>query len=79
MMPRIYLLEHHRIPHLQFKKKEYSFLHKYLFLYESIYAMAIDKFLYLFKILAWGEITISPRVTSAHDDFTEKKTDFAHI
>ena len=24
------------------------------------------------KILAWGEITISPRVTSAHDDFTEK-------
>ena len=25
------------------------------------------------KILAWGEITISPRVTSAHDDFTEKK------
>ena len=25
------------------------------------------------NILARGEITISPRVTSAHDDFTEKK------
>ena len=68
---------------------------KWLFLYESIYGMAIDKFLYLFiffreivmrtrhpggngnfspgKNLARGEITISPRVTSAHDDFTEKK------
>ena len=23
------------------------------------------------KFLAWGEITISSRVTSAHDDFTE--------
>ena len=26
------------------------------------------------KVLARGEITISPRVTSAHDDFTEKKS-----
>ena len=28
------------------------------------------------KILAWEEITISSRVTSAHDDFTEKNRNF---
>ena len=28
------------------------------------------------KILAWEEITISSRVTSAHDDFTEKNIGF---
>ena len=60
---------------------------KLIFLYESIYAMAIDKFLYLYtagsflevfstlgmkKFLYLTSTAIRKTLTSAHDDFTEK-------
>ena len=48
---------------------------EFLFLYESIYAMAIDKFLYLFIFFPWNRHAHS----SARNSFTEKKFNFVVV